>query len=273
MIVRINKRTNPYVQIDKRPLEDDRLSFKAKGVLAYLLSRPDSWKVRIPDLCNRASDGQKAIQSAMRELKQFGYAKLQTVKSETGEFGGTEWLIFETPENSSGEACFGSLRFQESPVSGVSQKDLLVIKNGTDNDLKEEGSDSVESPPPKKKPAPNPEHARFIDLWCKAYKAKFGSEYNFAPNAGRNGKAVKEFLASGWTPERTVEVAWAAWGMKDDKVCWHCCHRSQEIYSFVQSINLIQVELKKAADPETFLDDQAQRPGETGAQYAIRISG
>lgn len=38
-IVRINKRDNPYVQIDHRVLEDTRLSWKAKGLLAYLLSK------------------------------------------------------------------------------------------------------------------------------------------------------------------------------------------------------------------------------------------
>ncbi len=42
-IVRVNKRSNPYVVIDKTALNDDRLSWKAKGVLCYLLSLPDDW--------------------------------------------------------------------------------------------------------------------------------------------------------------------------------------------------------------------------------------
>ena len=39
-VIRVRKRPNNFVMIDKTFLEDDRLSFKAKGILAYLLSKP-----------------------------------------------------------------------------------------------------------------------------------------------------------------------------------------------------------------------------------------
>ena len=44
-VIRVRKRPNNFVMLDKTFLEDDRLSFKAKGILAYLLSKPDNWKV------------------------------------------------------------------------------------------------------------------------------------------------------------------------------------------------------------------------------------
>ena len=56
-IVRIQKRKNPYVQIDHRPLNDERLTWEARGVLGYLLSKPDTWEVNIKDLANKSPNG------------------------------------------------------------------------------------------------------------------------------------------------------------------------------------------------------------------------
>lgn len=99
MIVRVQKREHPFVIIDKRCLEDQRLSWKAKGILAYLLSRPDNWRVYISQLVSCSSDGETAVASAMKELKDFGYAKLETVRDDTsGKVDGKSWIIFENTD-------------------------------------------------------------------------------------------------------------------------------------------------------------------------------
>ena len=91
MILRIHRRENPFVQIDKRPLEDSRLSWRAKGILAYLLSKPNDWTVRTEDILAHGTEGRDAVRSAMGELKETGYAKLQNTA------GGREWIIMEEP--------------------------------------------------------------------------------------------------------------------------------------------------------------------------------
>lgn len=73
-IVRVQKnKKSPYVMIDKTGLEDSRLSFKAKGILAYCLSRSDDWKIIVSDLVNRSADGKSAIYSGIDELQKYGY--------------------------------------------------------------------------------------------------------------------------------------------------------------------------------------------------------
>ena len=74
-IIRIQKRYNNFGMIDKGFLEDNRLSFKAKGLLWYLLTRPDNYKVTIKDIINNCADGKSAVYSGLRELKQFGYCE------------------------------------------------------------------------------------------------------------------------------------------------------------------------------------------------------
>lgn len=55
-------------------LSDVRLSFKARGLLAFMLTRPDDWKFYSKDLLQHSSkEGICAIYSAIKELIRFGY--------------------------------------------------------------------------------------------------------------------------------------------------------------------------------------------------------
>jgi len=84
--------------LDKGFLDDERLSFKAKGILAYLLSKPDNWKVIVKDLINHSADGKTAIYSGLRELKKYGYYKKEPVRDEFGQrIAYWESVIYESP--------------------------------------------------------------------------------------------------------------------------------------------------------------------------------
>lgn len=98
-IVKIQKRLNPYAQIDVSCLNDNRLSWRAKGILCYLLSKPDTWKIRVADIWAKGKEGRNAVQDALNELKEFGYADLRLVQGEGGRLGGYEWTIYETPKH------------------------------------------------------------------------------------------------------------------------------------------------------------------------------
>lgn len=76
--------------------EDPLLSWKAVGVLTYLLSRPQSaekpWKFWRTDLVNRHSDGVASVKSALKELRDRGYLRM---KAQHG--GGWEWMVSHKP--------------------------------------------------------------------------------------------------------------------------------------------------------------------------------
>lgn len=98
-IIRTRKnRENPYVMIDKFGLNDERLSWKAKGLLAYLLSKPDDWTIRINDLIKRSKDGRDAVKAGLRELELYGYLSRHQHRDETGKFGDIEYIIYERPQ-------------------------------------------------------------------------------------------------------------------------------------------------------------------------------
>lgn len=60
---------NPYAQIYKGLLNDRKLSYKARGIASYILSKPDDWVVIISDLVNNSEgDGEKSVRSGLKEL-------------------------------------------------------------------------------------------------------------------------------------------------------------------------------------------------------------
>lgn len=98
-IIRVNKnKENPYVQIDKRIFEDDRLSWKAKGLLGYFLSRPDDWEVSVYDLINRSKDGRDSVYAGMKELREVGYMDRIPDRNEKGRIVKHYYIVFESPK-------------------------------------------------------------------------------------------------------------------------------------------------------------------------------
>lgn len=78
------------------PLRDTKLSWKARGILAYLLTLPDNWKGQIYHLKEMSElDGETAIRSALKELVENGYAKIRTKVKENGRFEGKYYEFFD----------------------------------------------------------------------------------------------------------------------------------------------------------------------------------
>lgn len=96
-IIRVSKRDCPYVIVDKTALNDNRLSWKAKGLLCYLLSLPDDWKINLRELTTHSSDGRDSTQSALNELIKFGYCVKERVRDEKGRFAGYMYTVYERP--------------------------------------------------------------------------------------------------------------------------------------------------------------------------------
>lgn len=84
-VLKKHQRTT-YTPIDNQALRDEALSWKATGLLAYLLSLPDDWKINVTDLANRKTDGRTATSSAMGELEDGGYVARTKVRDDSGRF-------------------------------------------------------------------------------------------------------------------------------------------------------------------------------------------
>jgi len=96
-IVRVIK-SKDYTTICNRIFKDRRLSLKAKGLLAMLLSFSDSWKLSISGLYSILKEGKVSIRSTMNELIKHGYVERERVKDKKGVYIGINYIVFESPK-------------------------------------------------------------------------------------------------------------------------------------------------------------------------------
>jgi hypothetical protein len=83
-----------FTQISNEVLLDERLSFKARGILALLLSRPKNWKIYIDEIIERSDlDGKHSVRTGFKELKTFGYLELVKIWNDAGKFEGTIYKL------------------------------------------------------------------------------------------------------------------------------------------------------------------------------------
>lgn len=77
-----------YETIRREALQDTRLSFKASGILGYLLSLPDNWSTNADRLgkAREGKEGRAAILSGLKELEDVGYLIRRRV-----HLGGGKW--------------------------------------------------------------------------------------------------------------------------------------------------------------------------------------
>ncbi|MEY9845241.1 hypothetical protein ABH940_002311 [Streptacidiphilus sp. BW17] len=61
-------------------LQDRRLSYRARGVLGDLLSRPDGWREDGRTMADSCIEGRGAVAKALRELKAAGYYRVETIR-------------------------------------------------------------------------------------------------------------------------------------------------------------------------------------------------
>lgn len=73
-------------------INDDRLSFRARGVLIWLLSKPDDWHTRADSIAAQSpKEGRDSIRSALRELADLGYLVREKIQNELGQ-----WITIQT---------------------------------------------------------------------------------------------------------------------------------------------------------------------------------
>ena len=100
-IFRVKKnKENPYVMLNKKFLNRKDLSLKAKGLLTYLLSKPDDWETYQKEIEKNCSDGLSSISSGIKELVEKKYIRQFRLRNDKGHFKGWAYLVYETPEES-----------------------------------------------------------------------------------------------------------------------------------------------------------------------------
>lgn len=84
-----------FTRIPNAWARDKRLSRRARGLLAELMSHDVGWTITFSSLANNGTEGRDAIKATLRELEKFGYLARQQNKDADGRFGNIKYLVTE----------------------------------------------------------------------------------------------------------------------------------------------------------------------------------
>lgn len=82
-------KTNNYSIIHNEILRRNDISWKAKGIMCYVLSLPDDWVIYLEELIEHATDKKASFRSGWNELTEKGYVRRFPVRNESGKI--VEW--------------------------------------------------------------------------------------------------------------------------------------------------------------------------------------
>jgi hypothetical protein len=108
-----------YGTVPNDVLNNPDVSLKAKGLFAFIQSKPDGWKFSVERIALQTKDGIESIRTAMKELEEAGYLKRTPLKNEEGKWDGYNYVLSANP----------TLIIEEIPSSENLTTDLLLTDN------------------------------------------------------------------------------------------------------------------------------------------------
>lgn len=115
--MRLRRVENPrgWTSLPNAMLEDRTLSWRARGILAYLLSRPPFWETNSETLAALGKEGREAVRTALRELQTARYLHRPRQQGSDGRWA-TDWLIADHPFDPTDDGVLDFPQAGDNPV-------------------------------------------------------------------------------------------------------------------------------------------------------------
>lgn len=94
-IIRVRK-DEKYFTASNEPFVDEKISWEARGLMGYLLTKPNNWEVRTADLTKKGPAKEHKIRRMLAELRKAGYMNRIRITLPGGKF---DWVteVYESP--------------------------------------------------------------------------------------------------------------------------------------------------------------------------------
>jgi hypothetical protein len=130
------KHKDEYFRMQRKTAQDENLSFEARGMIAYLLSKPDDWEIQVHDLKQKCAKGR--VYRILDELVENGYLEKRTkYRDDKGHWQWTPYRLHERPidniipltENAETDTPYPDFRDTEKPDT----ENAEIKEHNTDN--------------------------------------------------------------------------------------------------------------------------------------------
>jgi hypothetical protein len=176
----------PYFMMLRTTAQDSNLSFEARGIIAYLLSKPNDWQINKSDLMREGNIGRTKMKRVMDELTDAGYMVITQERDENERFMNVVYTLCEQPGAGSTKPVDRKTRKAEN----VPQHNTESLQD-TDNQHKDQ---KIPAQPEKT------DQQLMFEAICTA----LGIDHKFVTKkrAGTIGKTASEIRAAHGKPEQ-----------------------------------------------------------------------
>jgi len=198
-----------YAIIANHWLRDPRLSWKAKGLLAYIASHDKRYQLSAEQFLAEGREARDAVRSGLRELEEAGYLRRVEARDSDGRIVGTDYELTEPAPPPDGKPSAGKpVPGAELPEQGVSAAQSsagkpvpgdLSLKKTTKETSSEEGAAPAPPAAEEVSTEAQPDTAQtivrdFIDF-CAGRDVRLTRS-----TIGRYGASIKSLLDQGFPP-------------------------------------------------------------------------
>lgn len=159
MIIRSTRPESNFYLLDKAISEDKKLSWAARGLLIFLLGKPDNWRVSVEYLSQQTNEstkktGKQGIYSLLDELIEVGYvvrSDKQAHDEKTGFLLGYDYTVYDSPckvEPYNAEPCMAKPDKVKPckanpPLISIELEQVLNLNKQTNNVREEKNEQAI----------------------------------------------------------------------------------------------------------------------------------
>lgn len=119
-IIRAKRSETPYFMMSRATAQDTNLSWAARGVLTYLLSKPDDWRVNVKDL--QQNCGRDKVYNIVDELIKHRYMARSKGQS-------VDYIVYEVPLPENTEVEVGLPEKPYTEIPDQENTDTYIVEN------------------------------------------------------------------------------------------------------------------------------------------------
>jgi hypothetical protein len=142
----------------RKTAQDQALSFESRGVVAYLLSKPDDWEISLENLMREGNIGRTKMRRIIAELSASGYLHYTQEQGAGGKFTDGVYTLHEAPqpesENVTPVVLSPESRFPQSDNPQSDNVHQHNIESTDSENQTEKSKDSATPPPAPESPPP-----------------------------------------------------------------------------------------------------------------------